>query len=157
MSEQGEPVEAVDAEEVLIGELEPAENVRTLYVYDPRDDFLITIPAGAKVTFGYFNPASAGAAPSRFGGYSDGNGPGSQTMKTTALRVYEKAEKGNQIACFMGVSGFRDVNAVTKTIKTKKVTIETNYEDDGLGNNNFSRVQAAQPLAIEEVADGPIF
>jgi hypothetical protein len=134
-----------ESEEVLISEMEVLDGERTLYVYAAPDDFIITIPAGAKVTFGYFNPASAGQPNVRY----DYERPAGQTMRTTALRVYEKAEKGNQLACFMGVTGFRDVDLVKKTVKHRKVTIETNFEDDGR-QQNYQRRQEVQELTRPE-------
>lgn len=145
-----EAAETVEADEVIVAE-SISEDERRLRVYDSRGDFVITIPAGAKVTFGYFNPAVAGSAPrGGFAGYSDQTGAGSGTMKTTALRIYEKAEKGNQLACFMGVSGFRDQDAVKMTRLTQKVTIETNFEDDGEGIQDFRRKAAKALHPVDE-------
>lgn len=131
-------------EEVLEGEVIIAESaggtpggIRQLRVYDKIDgDFLVDIPSDARVTFGYFNPAVSGAPTRGFGGYSDQAGPGSQTMKTTALRIYQGKE--NQIAVFLGVSGFRD-SSLKVTRLTQKVTISTNVEDDGVGNVDLQK------------------
>lgn len=127
----------LDVEEVLISELDQpdAEGMRTLRIYDQaRGDFELEIPANSKVTFGYFNPASAGMqSPDIYAG-----GRGGNTMKTTALRIYERGEKSNQLACFLGVDGFRD-KTLTITRLRQRVVIESNFEDDGKGNENFKR------------------
>ena len=60
--------------------------------------FKITVPSDAKITFGPWSP------PSGKGGFSGDR----QAMKGT-LRVYRK-NKDNILACFSGVSGFRDVS-----------------------------------------------
>jgi hypothetical protein len=85
--------------------------LRKLRVYSTTGGFVLEIPDEARVTFGYFNPASAGKP-------YFGHGPGAETMKTTALRVYNKTGKTeDQIACFLGVTGFRDL-ATKRTEQT---------------------------------------
>jgi len=107
---------------------------RKLRVYDAKGDFVIDIPSEAKVTFGYFNPAS----PREMHDPGYGPRPGN-VARQTALRIYESnSEKSNQLACFIGVGGFRDLR-ITITRLTQKVTIETNFEDDGVGNEDFER------------------
>ena len=96
---------------------------RKIRVYDPKGDFVIEVPEGAKVTFGYFNPA----APRE---QRDDYGRAANVAKQTALRIYERGEKGNQLACFIGVTGFRDLG-ITITRLRQHVVVETNYEDDG--------------------------
>src|SRR5882757_3287842 len=117
--------------EVVISEMPASNEAREVWCYHPNDDFKITIPAGARMTFGYFNPAAAGNK------YDDPYGRpqrgGSETMKTTCLRIYADATDKRQIAAFLGVSGFRDTAAVQKTLLKRRVTIEINHEDDGNG------------------------
>jgi hypothetical protein len=81
--------------------------MRKLRVYAKDGGFTLEIPDEARVTFGYFNPASSGKS---WAGY--GPGPGSDTARTTALRIYKKtgAKTEDQIACFLGVNGFRDLS-----------------------------------------------
>ena len=59
--------------------------------------FKITIPADAKVTFGPWSPPQKGFNGDR------------ESLKGT-LRVYKGKGKDNCIACFAGVSGFRDLS-----------------------------------------------
>lgn len=69
-----------------------------LRVYDKSGGFTIKIPDDARVTFGYFNPGAA----TPHGGY----------VKMTALRIYageSTKTKESQIACFLDVTGFRDL------------------------------------------------
>jgi len=115
-------------DEVVLGET-VSEDARRIRVYGRGgDDFIVEVPAKAKVTFSYFNPAIAG---DRNVGYGDG-----REMKTTALRIYEHGDKGNQLACFVGVLGFRDLR-VKKTKLVQKVVVERRYSDDGEGNEEW--------------------
>jgi len=145
--EKIEEVEIVEGE-VILSTLEGGEpgSQRKLRVYDPiKGDFIITIPSECKVTFGYFNPASAEPK-----AHWQTNGPGGGTMKTTCLRIYESNKSNaSQLAAFLGVNGFRDVS-ITLTRLTQKVTIETNYEDDGEGMVTHSGKKLALPVAVEE-------
>lgn len=106
-------------------------------MYDPKDgDFVIEIPDDSKVTFGYFNPAAAGSKNVNSDMYGHAN-----VAKQTALRIYEgKTEKSNQLACFIGVTGFRD-ESVTLTKFREEIKIIREFEDDGEGNvvDNFRR------------------
>lgn len=62
--------------------------------------FRIKIPEDAKVTFAPFSP------PSRDRGFS-----GSPERAVGTLRIYsEKSEKSNILACFSGVTGFRELS-----------------------------------------------
>lgn len=121
-----------EAEEVVVDVLEgdDREGDRVIHVYGARgeDDFRLTIPRKSRVTFGYFNPASAGQSSSRY----EVGGSGAQTMKTTALRIYEGGEKSPQLACFLGVAGFRDTSIAITRLK-KRVVVERQYADDGEG------------------------
>lgn len=138
-----------ETQEIILSTIEATDGPRTLWVYDPRDDFKITIPAGARVTFGYFNPtANTGGGNDRYGNPS--NGPGGQTMRTTCLRVYADKGDKSQLAAFLGVTGFRDMDAVKKTVMRRKVTIELNHEDDGIGNVTAARRQLMAPAVYDE-------
>jgi hypothetical protein len=141
--------EVLTGEEVVIGEVPAQDTEREIWVYDPRDDFKITIPAGARMTFGYFNPAAAGVGGQtpRYG-YQDGQG--AQSMKTTCLRVYADSTDKRQIAAFLGIVGFRDVTLVKKTLLKRRVTIEINHEDDGNGKVEEARKQLASGAAVDE-------
>jgi hypothetical protein len=104
---------------------------RQLRVYKHGGDFIIEIPSEAKVTFGYFNPAAPRA------GRDDYDMRGNNVARQTALRIYESnSEKSNQLACFLGVGGFRDLRISLTQLK-QRVTIETNFEDDGMGQTRF--------------------
>lgn len=103
---------------------------RRIRVYDPKGDFVIEVPEGAKVTFGYFNPAAP-----REGG-EDRYDRNHNVAKQTALRIYERGEKGNQLACFIGVKGFRDLTIGIKRLQ-QRVVVETQYEDDGDGRETW--------------------
>ena len=94
---------------------------RQLRVYDSKGDFVITVPAGCRVTFGYFNPMPSREQGERFGGQDN-------VARQTALRIYKG--KDNQIACFLGVKGFRDMS-INLTRYVQKVTVERRgMEDD---------------------------
>lgn len=141
--------------EVLEGEVILAQDEggapggrRTLRVYDKaRGDFLIEIPSEARLTFGYFNPAASGDSDERYGGMG---GRGSTTMKTTCLRVYADGTDKRQIAAYLGVDGFRDQDLVKLTRLTQKVTIETNFEDDGLGKQASSALKQLGSVPVNE-------
>lgn len=119
--------------------------MRRIRVYDSKGDFIIEVPDDAKVTFGYFNPSrDEGGAFQPRGGY------GAQTVaKQTALRIYEKGEKGNQLACFIGVHGFRD-EAIDMTRLREEVTIVREYHNDGEGTVKDNLDQKALMKAVRE-------
>ena len=60
--------------------------------------FKVTVPANAKITFGPWSPPTKG----------NGFGGDRESLKGT-LRIYA-GTKDNIIACFSGVSGFRDLS-----------------------------------------------
>lgn len=132
-------------DEVVLDE-STSENERRVRVYDRKGDFIITVPAGAKITFGYFNPAQPQFASRGGGAWDDGN---RNVAKQTALRIYERGEKGNQLACFIGVSGFRD-ETIGLTKLTQRVVIETNLNDDGEGGIEWGGKQQKQLVASPE-------
>lgn len=137
----------MSTEEEVITDESVSEGQRRIRVYDPKGDFIIDVPAGAKVTFGYFNPASPREMHERGGG-GYGPGPGN-VARQTALRIYEKAEKGNQLACFIGVTGFRD-EAITLTRTRQRVVIERNLSDDGDGRIEFGGKEQRELVAVLE-------
>jgi hypothetical protein len=99
-------------------------------VYDPKGDFTIEVPEDAKVTFGYFNPAAP-----KFGDGGGTNVSGfdrsaPNVARQTALRIYEGAvTKKNQIAVFLGVTGYRYEHL--KVVRLEEaVTIIRTYDDD---------------------------
>jgi hypothetical protein len=130
---EDEPVEGEVVTDVSEGG-EPG-GLRTIHVYGGlgEDDFRLEVPTESCITFGYFNPAAAER--NRYGGLE---GPGGQTMKTTALRIYAgKTSKTPQLACFLGVKGFRDTAIKIQRLK-KKIVVERQYADDGEGEEIWS-------------------
>lgn len=115
-------------------------------VYDPiKGDFILELPDDVEITFGYFNPA----APER-NQYGNLQGPGAHTMRTTALRIYTKHGKAKkQIACFLGVDGYRQLDIKLKRV-VEKVTITTNLDDDGEGAIEFNKKQKRQARLMLE-------
>jgi hypothetical protein len=115
-------------------------------VYDRgRGDFKLEIPLRSTVTFGYFNPAAPKYTP------NDGYGQRrpSDVAAATALRIYETGPKSSQLACFLDVQGFRDLSLKLTRLR-QRVTIESNFEDDGDGSQNWNG-QAVRALnAVNE-------
>lgn len=111
---------APEDEEVVVDST--SADARRIRVYDPKGDFVIDVPAKARITFGYFNPASPREdQPGR--GYGPDN-----VARQTALRIYRT--KDDQLACFLGVKGFRDLS-ISLTRFTRRVTVEQRFMDDG--------------------------
>ncbi|SRR5258706_13394623 len=77
--------------------------MRELLVYGDRE-FKITIPDDAKITFGPWSPPPSAAQRKSGANWDEGS-------KRGTLRVYQGTTeaKGNVIAVFSGVSGFRDL------------------------------------------------
>lgn len=69
---------------------------RTLLIKDGTGEFKVTVPDGAKLTFGPDVPFE-GKAERQFG------------QRSYSLRVYEDQSKANLIACFNNVAWFRDI------------------------------------------------
>ena len=137
---------STEEEEVILDESTSAD-ARRIRVYDPKGDFIIEVPAGAKVTFGYFNPASPREMYERPG---SGYGPGPNNVaRQTALRVYERGEKSNQLACFIGVTGFRD-ETIKLTRTTQRLVVQRNLEDDGQGTVHWDGREQRQLVRVEE-------
>lgn len=119
---------------------------RKLRVYDNKGDFTIEVPTEARITFGYFNPVQAETSK-----YNQYNGPGVQTMRTTALRIYlkERGEPETQLACFLGCNGFRDMSLGLNRL-VNKVTVEQHYADNGEGAVDSSKRVRRQLVASTE-------
>ena len=149
MSKKKEPEEAVEADEVIISEVRVVGQ-RRIWVYAAHsdDDFILTIPDGARLTFGYFNPAAAGR--DKWGN----PGPGESTMKTTCLRVYADSTDKRQLGAFMGVKGFRDHDSIQKMSVKRKVTVQTMHEDDGMGNiaGEYKQLTEGPTVQVEDAA-----
>ena len=96
--------------------------------------FKITVPSNAQITFGPWSPPTKG----NFGGDRD-------TLKGT-LRVYQ-GSKANIIACFTGVSGFRDLsmNYAEQIAKEEGAVI---WKDDKDGYQREEKVKRAQEWVI---------
>lgn len=120
---------------------------RRIRVYDSKGDFVIEVPEGAKVTFGYFNPAAPREMERDFGSREN-------VARQTALRIYERGEKGNQLACFIGVKGFRDLG-IKITRLQQRVVVETNYEDDGDGREHWGGKRERQITMRSEDEEHP--
>jgi hypothetical protein len=130
-------------ENEVITDTSESDTTRRIRVYDPKGDFLIDVPAGAKVTFGYFNPAASRSE------QRDDFRAQNNVARQTALRIYERGEKGNQLACFIGVTGFRD--EVIGLVRTKqRVVIERNLNDDGEGHVEWGGREQRQLVAVLE-------
>ncbi len=90
--------------------------------------FKITIPDDAKITFGPFSP------PTKHG-YS-----ANESRAKGTLRIY-KGTKDNIVACFAGVSGFRDLslNYAEEIAKEEGATI---WKSDEQGYTREEKVSA---------------
>ena len=95
--------------------------------------FKITVPDDAKITFGPWSPPQKG-----FGGDRD-------SLKGT-LRIYRKS-KDNIIACFAGVSGFRDLDMqyAEQIAKEEGAVI---WKDDKDGYQREEKVKRAQEWVV---------
>lgn len=142
--------------ETIISELEgeDRDGTRTIRVYDrARGDFTLDIPLRSTVTFGYFNPGSAGYSDGGVSGRGYGGRP-SDVARATALRIYERGAKSSQLACFLDVGGFRDLSLKLTRLR-QRVVIESNFEDDGDGNTKWARDQQRALNAVVEDEEIP--
>lgn len=146
MSSESDEPEVVEVTDEEILDVSTSDEERHVRVYDNKGDFIITVPAGASITFGYFNPASPKFAESRGGGWDDRP---SNVAKATALRIYRDKSQKVQLACFVGVKGFRD-ESIKLSRLSQRVVIETGYSDDGEGNVEQHRKQQRQIVAAPE-------
>ena len=148
-----EQVTVEDPEDEVILSESVSDEARRIRVYQGSGDFIIEVPAKAKVTFGYFNPSIAGdrqVGRDPWGAGADGR----NVIKTTALRIYEAGEKSNQLACFLGISGFRDLR-VKKTKLVQRVVVERRYADDGEGGEEWNGSRQAQLTVGDEDQEIP--
>lgn len=112
-------------EEVIEQELtNDTDTTRKVRVYDDKGDFFLNIPPGTRMTFGYFNPKAPNDDP-----FNNNRGP-STVARGTALRLYGDTTDKKQLACFLGVKGFRD-ESIKLTRIVEKITVESRYVDDG--------------------------
>lgn len=97
-------------------EVEEVVSVGRVLLIETRNEKLrVTLPEGARVTFGPLVPASGKAR--GFGGADESGG--------TALRIYRGANKEDQIAVFRDVRCFRDeALLVEKEVVDEKVEVE---------------------------------
>ena len=100
--------------------------------------FKITIPAGSKITFGPWSP------PNKSTGYESGR----EALKGT-LRVY-LGSKDNIIACFSGVTGFRDLSMdyAEQVAKEEGAII---WKSDKDGYKREEKVRRAQTWVVPPV------
>ena len=73
---------------------------RTLLLQMKEDEYRVTIPAGARITFGPTIPYQK----------KDKNGYSGERHDGYSLRVYENAKNDSLIAVYSGVSSFRDIS-----------------------------------------------
>jgi hypothetical protein len=118
---------------------------RRIRVYDVGGDFFLDVPEGVRLTFGYFNPKGQ-SFQQNDSGY--GSRP-SEVARATALRIYADSTDKRQIACFLGVKGFRD-ESIKLTKIVQKVTIESKLVDDGEGTVEYGGKQLRELSAAPE-------
>lgn len=149
MSDKAADSDEVEFEIILEDEGGEPGTTRTIRVYDKvRGDFQLEIPSQCSITFGYFNPAAAGERNQLYD-----RGPGGMSMKATALRIYAgKTSKTPQVACFLGVDGFRDLSLKLTRLR-QRVVIESNFEDDGVGHTRSAQDVQRALVAASEDAD----
>ncbi len=145
--EQKDDLEVQEGE-VVTDEIEADPNERRVRVYERGGDFVLTLPPGCRLTFGYFNPQAAGGQRS---GYNEGH----NTSKMTCLRVYADSTDKRQLAAFLGVNGFRDLT-IKKVTLSQSVTITTNFEDDGQGTRKAQAEAKRALVAGAEEGDDSI-
>lgn len=136
-----------DEEEVVTGEIVAGDNDRKVRVYggSEEDDFILTLPAGCRMTFGYFNP---GQPQDQSNQWNTRN----PQERRTALRIYGNGGDKNQLAAFLGVRGFRDESITLQKI-VRKVTVESRLVDDGDGSVEYTGSQKAEIRAIAEQSE----
>lgn len=98
-----------------------AEGTRILEFTKGGEKFRVQITADQRFTFGSLSP-------------------GSKYASDLALRIYEGANKDNQLAVFVGVQDVRDISVpVAKRIR--KVKSEAKHESGAGGSKTESRVE----------------
>jgi hypothetical protein len=110
---------------------------KQLLVFGERT-FKITVPEGAKITFGPWSP------PNKKGHWDT-------EEKRGTLRIY-KGTKDNIIACFSGVTGFRDLSMqyAEEVAKEEGATIWKDDEKGYMREDKVKREKAwvADPMAL---------
>lgn len=102
----------------------PAEGTRILEFKQRGDLYRIQIKNTQRFTYGPFAPGSKS-------GYGSSD---------NALRIYEGANKDNQLAVFRDVESVRDVGVPMVKI-VKKVQSEATYESGAAGSKSETRVE----------------
>lgn len=113
---------------------------KTLLVESDGKDFKITIPDNAKVTFGPWSP------PKKNGLYESREHP------TGTLRIYQ-GTKDNIIACFAGVTTFRDLSMEYM----EKVAVEEGakvWKSDQKGYVREEKVSVQQEWQKPQLTEG---
>jgi hypothetical protein len=100
--------------------------MKTLLVFGDKT-FRITIPDDARVTFGPWSPPT-----------KDGRAWGDEAKRGT-LRVYGRT-KEDVLAVFAGVTGFRDMTAITYAEQVAKEEGATIWKDDANGYTRETKV-----------------
>lgn len=121
------------------------DQYKKIRVYDDRGDFFIEVPPGCRMTFGYFNPKPHADTDPH--GYNRGRP--SEVARATALRIYQDSTDKRQLACFLGVKGFRD-ETIKLTRIIQKVTVESRLVDDGEGTVEYGGKQMRELTAAPE-------
>lgn len=116
MSEETETIPTPATEQPVAG--------RVLLVEQAGGERLrITIPEGAKVTFGPLVPSGGRKSPYHTSPEDSGG---------TALRIYSGTSKEDQLACFRNVRNFRDASLVVeKEVVDEKAEAEVVRDADG--------------------------
>lgn len=129
---------------VVEGEILVENGSKRIRVYDDKGDFFIDVPEGCRMTFGYFNPKPHAVPEDRY------NHRPSDVARATALRIYQDSTDKRQLACFLGVKGFRD-ESIKLTRIVQKVTVESRLVDDGEGTVEYGGKQMRELTASPEV------
>lgn len=133
-----------EPEEVeVIEEVEAVDVERKIRVYKDSGDFILTLPPGCRMTFGYFNPAAP-----KFANNPDWQQRPSDVAKATCLRIYRGAGDKEQLAAFLGIKGFRDETIKLEKI-VEKVTVERRFVQDG-DDEEWSGSKAVEMRALPE-------
>lgn len=116
---------------------------RTILVMGDKT-FKIVVPDDAKLTFGPFSPPTRDRADAYMA-------PGGKAMGT--LRVYQGTEK-NILACFSGVTGFRDLSLgyAEQVAREEGATI---WRDDEKGYTRDSKVTQSREWLDDPVVETP--
>ena len=100
---------------------------RTILVQETDGKFQIEIPDDAELTFGPWSPPT-----------KEDRGFRSDEQRRGTLRVYSH-KKAEILACFAGVTSFRDVSRVSYRREVVQLKGETLWESDEHGYQTSSR------------------